>query len=322
MKAIQGLHHITAIASDPQRNVDFYHEVLGQRLVKTTVNFDDPGTYHLYYGDEIGSPGTIMTFFPWKGIRKGQPGSGETGAVAYSIPSHAVDYWRERLNSFDITVSEGQRLGDPVLSFPDPDGMTLELIANDEHGTIQFWNDGPFAQEYAIRGFHGVTLWVAQAKATARLLVDQLGYSKVAGEGHRTRYAGASADLGLYVDLLERPDLRRGVMGAGSVHHIAFRTVDDTEQLEYRRQLINAGYGVSAVKDRQYFHSIYFREPNGVLFEIATGAPGFRYDEPLAELGKNLKLPAWYEELRPQLEDTLPKLNIPSFAKEAANNDD
>ncbi|MDX2137377.1 MAG: ring-cleaving dioxygenase [Chloroflexota bacterium] len=313
MQRIQGIHHITAVASDPQKNVDFYHEVLGQRLIKTTVNFDDPGTYHLYYGDEIGTPGTIMTYFPWMHMKRGRVGNGETGAVAYTIPAASVGYWRDRLAKYNIlTAQPFERFGNMVVPFNDPDGMALELIATDEPGTIRYWAQGPIPEAHVIRGFHGVTLNVDRAAGTARVL-DLMGYEMVNVDGNRTRFKGASNDVGLYIDLLERRGERRGEFGAGSVHHVAFRTVDDSEQLEYRDKFTQAGLSVTPVQDRQYFHSIYFREPNGVLFEVATDAPGFLYDEPVAELGTSLKLPTWHEPLRPRIEATLPKFTIPTF---------
>lgn len=314
MERIQGLHHITAIASHPQRNVDFYHAVLGQRLVKKTVNFDDPGTYHLYYGDEIGSPGTIMTFFPWQGMQPGRLGNGETAAVAYTIPTASLDYWRERLQAQGIALEADEtRFGEAVLRFRDPDNMRLELIASDAKTTIQHWKTGPVPQEYALRGFHSVSLWVNKAQLTADLLTAVMGYERVGetddAEGRRYRFRGASGDVGLYVDLVERPGQMPGRMGAGSVHHIAFRTVDDGEQRDYQQALAQAGYRVTDVRDRQYFHSIYFREPNGVLFEVATDAPGFLYDEPIAELGTQLKLPTWLESNRETIAARLPRLN-------------
>lgn len=322
MQAIQGLHHITAIASDPQTSVNFYHEVLGQRLVKTTVNFDDPSTYHLYYGDEIGTPGTVMTFFPWKGMRRGKIGNGEVGATAYSIPAAALDYWRQRLASYDVEIkAQQERFGNTVLIFNDPDGMVLELVATDEQATIQHWQDGPVPPEYALRGFHSVTLFVNKAAYTAKILVDLLGYEAAGQDGNRYRYRAAGADIALYVDLLEQPGLGRGQFGAGSVHHIAFRTVDDSEQQAYLHKLRGAGLGVSPVRDRQYFHSIYFREPNGVLFEVATDAPGFLYDEALDELGTNLKLPDWYEPQRAQIEASVTPFTIPTFDKEQLNDE-
>ena len=306
MQPIQGLHHITAVASDAQANVDFYERVLGQRLVKTTVNFDDPGTYHLYYGDEVGTPGTIMTFFPWSHMSRGRRGNGETAEVLYAVPEGAAGYWAERLARMGVEVGDvEERFGEQVLLFDDPDGMRLGLVETDDPATLELWDGGPVPVEYALRGFHGVTLWLESTEPTAAVLTEQMGYRHMATEGARSRYAGASDDRALYVDLVARPGAPRGAFGAGSIHHIAFRTVDDEEQLEYRDQLMRAGLAVTPVQDRQYFHSIYFREPGGVLFEVATDAPGFLYDEPIETLGDALRLPPWLESRRPQIEPRL-----------------
>lgn len=313
MQPVQGIHHITAIASDPQRNLDFYHKVLGQRLIKRTVNFDDPSTYHFYFGDKSGTPGTILTFFPWRGMGRGVRGNGEVGATAYSIRPASVDYWRNRLTTHGVTVTdEVPRFGNDVLSFTDPDGMVIELVVNEEQSTLDPWDDGPIPTDHELRGFHSATLWVAAAQATGQLLTEQLGYQLVGQEGNRIRYKGASADIGLYIDLLEQPGLGQGRMGAGSVHHIAFRTVDDSEQAEYKSLLHKANLGVSPVMDRQYFHSIYFRSPGGVLFEIATDAPGFLYDEPVDELGTHLKLPNWLEPRRQKIEGSVVPVTLPA----------
>lgn len=306
MQPVQGIHHITAIASDPQRNLDFYHSLLGQRLVKKTVNFDDPGTYHFYFGDKIGTPGTILTFFPWRNMPRGVRGNGEVGATAYSIRPGSVDFWRERLARSGISVAdETTRFGNDVFSFRDPDDMVLELVVNDETQTFEPWDSGPIPGEDELRGFHSATLWVAEAESTAHILTQQMGYQFVGQEENRFRYKGASDDIGLYIDLLVQPELERGSLGAGSVHHIAFRTVDDSEQAAYKTALLKAGQSVSPVMDRQYFHSIYFRVPSGVLFEIATDAPGFAYDEPVDELGTHLKLPNWLESRRRQIEQSV-----------------
>ncbi|MBK8026719.1 MAG: ring-cleaving dioxygenase [Chloroflexi bacterium] len=319
MQRIQGIHHITAVAGDPQRNVNFYHEVLGQRLVKTTVNFDDPGTYHLYYADEIGTPGTVLTFFPWRHMKRGVRGNGEVGTVGYTIPLEAVGYWRDRLAHYQIDVREETRFTAPTLVFEDPDGMGLELIGSDEPGHIRFWSQGPIPERVALRGFHSATLFVDNIARIDPLLTDVMGYTRVGADGDRVRYGGASDDIGLYLDLVERPGAPAAQFGAGSVHHIAFRTVDDAEQLEYQKALALSGYGVSPVRDRQYFNSIYFREPNGVLFEVATDAPGFLVDETVETLGTALKLPSWYESQRPAIEARLPKLVLPDFVPQAAN---
>jgi glyoxalase family protein len=310
MEPVQGIHHITAFASDPQANVDFYQQVLGQRLVKTTVNFDDPGTYHLYYGDEAGSPGTILTFFPWVGARRGQRGRGETGAVAYAIRRESLDFWRAHLATCGVAVQDGgERFGAPVLTFEDPDGTPLELIASDPPEPVRVWQAGPIPAEHAPRGFHGLTLWVSRPEATANVLTGIMGFRLVGQEDNRQRYVSAGAP-GSHVDLLIQPELARGQMGAGSVHHVAFRAQDDAEQLEYQQRIAQGGLHVTEVRDRQYFHSIYFREPAGVLFEIATDGPGFLIDEPVDQLGTSLKLPPWLEPQR----DTISRV-LPSFER-------
>lgn len=309
MNAIQGLHHLTVMASDPQKNVDFFTQVLGQRMVKVTVNFDDPGTYHLYYGDETGAPGTIMTYFPWPGAVRGQRGNGEIVAAAYVAPVASQNYWKDRLTSFNIPFTEETRFGSPVFKFEDPDGLWIELVFEDSADVPSFWPNSPVPREYAVRGFHSVTGWVDQTAQTEALLTGKLGFSKVGSEqdaeGTRTRFKGQSDGVGLYIDLVERPGKARGQFSAGSVHHVALRTVDDSEQLEYQKLLSEAGYQVTPVQDRQYFHSIYFREHSGILFEVATDAPGFPNDEAVDELGKHLKLPEWYESKRPAIEARL-----------------
>ncbi|MDZ4768951.1 MAG: ring-cleaving dioxygenase [Chloroflexota bacterium] len=311
MERIQGLHHITAVAGDPQRNLDFYHHVLGQRLVKTTVNFDDPGTYHLYYADAVGTPGTNITFFPWKHMKRGVRGNGEVAVTSYAIPAGALATWRERLASFDVPVREVERYGVTVLSFSDPDGMGLELEPTDAPGAIQLWSGSGIPDEHAIRGFFGATLFIDSIARLEPLLVGIMGYTRGVQAGNRVRYHAGSSDVGSTLDLVERPGAPMAGFGSGSVHHIAFRTVDDAEQVEYLEALAAAGYSVSPVRDRQYFHSIYFREPNGVLFEVATDAPGFLIDEPIETLGTSLKLPSWFEAQRAAIEARLPKLVIP-----------
>ena len=279
MDRITGIHHITAVAGNPQENVDFYHALLGQRLVKTTVNFDDPGTYHFYFGDEIGSPGTILTFFPWRGMPKGTRGNGEVAAVSYSVSIDAIDYWRDRLTEHSLTVQEEERFGIPLLAFEDPDGMTLELIAESESRPVCHWTSGPIPPERALRGFYGVTLWVSDARPTTRLLTEIMGYELVTQEGDRYHFRASSDQMGAHVDLLEKPGLPDARLGVGSVHHVAFRTADDNEQIAYQQSLAAAGLRVTSVQDRQYFRSIYFREPGGVLFEIATGVATLHFEK-------------------------------------------
>jgi glyoxalase family protein len=303
MNPIQGIHHITAIASSPQANVDFYHNLMGQRLVKKTINFDDPHTYHLYYGDQVGSPGTIMTHFPWPNARRGVVGNGEIGASAYAIQPGSLGYWRERLAAHGVDAGDVQiRFGAEVLPFVDPDGMALELIADEEARAPQPWVDGPIPAEHMLAGFHGVTLFEARAEPTARLLTEQMGYRVVGQEGNRWRLRAGSQAVGGYVDLLEQQGLGPGRMGAGSVHHVAFRVRDDAEELAYQQAIRQAGFDVTPVRDRQYFHSIYWNEPGGVLFEIATDPPGFTWDETVEQLGSGLKLPPWHEARRGEIE--------------------
>ena len=317
MHPLPGIHHITAIAGDPQANVDFYHNLLGQRLIKKTVNFDDPGTYHFYFGDEIGTPGTILTFFPWRGAVRGRRGNGEVAATAYTIRPGSVGYWQERLSDHGVTVGEQQkRFGAPVIPFQDPDGMIVEFVVEDGPADVQIWQEGPIPAEHALRGFHSATLWVGEAAPTADLLTNSLGYTFAGQEGNRHRFQAAGEAAGRTADLLERPGELHGRLGAGSVHHIAFRTADDEEQGEYLQSLRAGGFHVSPVMDRQYFHSIYFRAPSGVLFEIATDAPGFLYDEPVAELGTHLKLPPWLEAQRADIERKVPPFTLKAVEKE------
>lgn len=316
MQPIRGIHHITAIASSPQANVDFYHSLLGQRLVKRTVNFDDPGSYHLYYGDEVGSPGTIMTFFAWPGARRGSIGNGEIGATAYAVREESVGYWQSRLARHGISMGELQiRFGAAVLPLRDPDGMLLELVVDDTVAAPRLWEDGPVPSEHALAGFHGVTLNVASAERSARLLQDQMGYRWVGQEGARWRLKSADSSIAGHVDLLERPGLPPGRMGAGSHHHVAFRARDDAEELAYQQALRDAGYEVTPVRDRQYFHSIYWREPGGVLYEIATDPPGFTWDESVVQLGSSLKLPPWLERRRDEIARSLLPIEVSSVGK-------
>lgn len=312
---ISGLHHVTAIASDPQRNLDFYSGVLGLRLVKRTVNFDDPGSYHFYFGDAAGTPGTILTFFPWPNARRGRRGAGEVESTAYAIPSGSIGYWLERLRKHGVGVERiAGRFDEDGLRFQDPDGMAIELIGAEAPGSIRHWTGGPVPAEHGLRGFHGVTLQLDDTHDTAHLLTETFGYRPVAEAGNRVRLA-SSADIGRTIDLVRADGDAPVQLGAGSVHHIAFRAEDDARQLEWRRKLTGLRYGVSPVMDRMYFHSIYFREPGGVLFEIATDSPGFATDEPPAGLGETLRLPSWMESSRPRIEEILPAITLPAVAR-------
>lgn len=303
---ISGLHHVTAIASDPERNVAFYTDVLGLRLVKKTVNFDDVSTYHLYYGDEVGSPGTILTFFPFGEGRSGTVGEGQTSATAFVVPEGSLDYWQERFDDLDVGYDAvEERFDERVLPFYDPDGQPLELVTDESD--IEPWGGSEVPVEHAVRGFHGVTLLSANADATTDVL-DAMGYEQVAESGTRTRFVGTD-DRASVVDVVADPDAGRGLEGAGTVHHVAFRVPDDETQDAWREELAERGLRVTPRKDRQYFRSIYFREPGGVLFEFATDGPGFDRDEPVAELGTTLKLPPWLEDDRETIEQRLPPLS-------------
>jgi len=304
---IPGIHHVTAIAGDAQRNLDFYSGTLGLRLVKRTVNFDDPGTYHFYFGDERGRPGTILTFFPWSGIGKGRPGTGEVSAVAFAVPPGAHAYWQPRLDAAGASpVAAAPRFGEPVLAFTDPDGLPLELVETAiPSGASPAVTGVPAA--HAITGLHAATLHL-RSRARTEQLLERLGLERVGEESGRVRFRATGADVGTVIDTVESPGVRHGDLGAGSVHHIAFRTHDDESQAGWLVRLQQLELRVTPVQDRQYFHSIYFREPGGVLFEIATDPPGFATDEPLERLGESLRLPEWLEPMRARIERALPPL--------------
>src|SRR5437763_892342 len=303
---MSGIHHVTAISGRAERNVDFYTRVLGLRLVKKTVNFDDPGTYHLYYGDEQGQPGTILTFFPWEHAAAGHVGVGETQETAFRIPASAIGFWTHRLLEKGVTHGAPEkRFGETVLPFTDPDGMRFALIGVPRAENEKGWSTGEIPAEHAIRGFHGVTLLINTAVATAAILADVLGFREVAREGALARYRG-DAPLGAHVDLREAGDFPRGRMGRGSVHHIAFRAPDDATQAAMAQKLVAEHHmHPTEQKERNYFRSIYFREPNGIVFEIATDRPGFAVDEPASELGRALKLHTFLE---PRCEELAAKL--------------
>ena len=296
-----GIHHITAIAGDPQRNLDFYTETLGLRLVKRTVNFDDPGSYHFYFGDNIGSPGTIMTFFPWPGARRGARGSGQVTTVSFAVPRNSMAFWKERLRATHVITEEiAGRFGCNALRFLDADGLQLELVASASEES---------SSERAIRGFAAPTLEVRNPEKTEKLLTEILEFEFVAEENNRRHFRGSGSNASAEIDLVSS-EAGFGQIAAGTVHHIAFRAADDDEQLKVREQLVARGLNVTPVIDRQYFHSIYFREPNGILFEIATDGPGFLIDEPADALGETLKLPPIYESKRNEIERVLPTIHL------------
>jgi glyoxalase family protein len=304
---VKGIHHITAIAADPQRNLDFYTEVMGMRLVKLTVNFDDPGTYHFYFGNETGTPGSILTFFPWPGAEKGTIGAGQVVAVAFAVSIGSLAFWKARLRDHGVDLSpEKQRFGEQVLRFQDPDGLWLELVETGQGDPGMARQRGPVPAPYTLSGFHSATLSELNPDHTARL-VSHLGFAEAGRESDRFRYR-ASGPAAAILDVLEEPKARFGRLGAGTVHHIAFRAATDEQQVVWRRDLLGLGYHVTPVIDRMYFHSIYFREPGGVLFEIATDPPGFAIDESPEHLGERLTLPPWLEPDRRDVERHLPVL--------------
>jgi catechol 2,3-dioxygenase-like lactoylglutathione lyase family enzyme len=314
---ITGIHHVTAIASDPQQNLDFYAGLLGLRLVKLTVNFDDPTTYHFYYGDGVGSPGTILTFFPWPGTGRGRHGTGQATAVAFSMPESALGFWIERLLKHNIAYHKPvRRFNEQVLAFRDHDGLAIELVAHHGAEPRAGWTGSAVPAEHALRGIHAVTLCLDGYEHTAKLLAETMKFRKVGEEGSVFRYAAGAGGSGSLVDLRCAPDTWSGVVAGGTIHHVAWRTPTDEEQRAWREAIAGVGLNVTPQLDRQYFQAIYFREPGGVLFEIATDGPGFTVDEAKAELGTQLRLPAWMEPDRAALERVLPSLRLPHQAGE------
>lgn len=314
-KLIKGIHHITALASDPQKNIEFYAGILGLRLVKRTINFDDSSVYHLYYGNEIGSPGTILTFFPYGNIPKGRKGKGQLTVTSFSISENAMDYWTKRLEKFNIPYKGPlQRFDELFIYFEDYDGLGLELVSNKTDKRMGY-TIGNIPSEYTIKGFYGMTLSEECYEKTADFLVEQLDYIFIKEKENRFRFS-SNEDPGNFVDILCSPDSLKGIAGYGTVHHVAFATVNDDTQHAARENLLAFGVNVTPVLDRVYFHSIYFREPGGVLFEIATIPPGFTVDETLEQLGQSLKLPPWEEKNRTLIEKKLPviQLNIHNFS--------
>lgn len=306
---ILGLHHITAIADNAKRNLDFYTKVLGVRLVKKTVNFDDPGTYHFYFGNEEGTPGTILTFFPWEGIGKGNNGSGMATHIGYSVPKGSLEFWKNHLQSLHVATEEGEIFGEKIISFKDPDGLQLQLIETLSEDNRKVWTTDDIKDENALKGFHNVTLTLKKADPTIKVLTDILGYDLQKQDGERYRLATDAIDTANLVDIIENDKIPAGRNAAGTNHHIAFRVKDDNVLLEYREKALSAGLSITPKINRDYFYSLYFREPGGVLFEIATDNPGFTVDEPLNELGTNLKLPVQYEGMRDKIEGVLPNLS-------------
>ena len=308
-----GIHHVTGIASDPQRNLDFYAGVLGLRLVKRTVNFDDPTTYHFYFGDDVGRPGSILTFFPWPHARRGRQGGGQVAVTSFVIRPSSVGFWIERMIRKQVEFAQpvSRYEDERVIAFKDHDGLMGELVAHPTADALNGWTGAGIPAEHAIRGLYSVTLWLDVCELTGQLLTNTLGFRLVREQGSIYRYASGDGGPGSIVDLRCVPGIWSGAMGAGTIHHVAFRAADDHEQIAVRTELTALGHNVTPRMDRDYFKSIYFREPGGVLFEIATDGPGFTLDEPSDALGRALKLPAWLEMRRFEIEALLPNIHEP-----------
>jgi len=305
---IIGIHHITAISSSVRKSLDFYRDLLGLRLIKKTVNFDSPDTWHLYFGDGKGNPGTVMTFFPFENLIKGHQGNGQMTTTSFSVDVSSMEFWVSRFIDFGVDFRPvKQKFGEKCISFYDFDGMELELIfaANDPR---EGWKRPGIPSAMAIKGFHSVTLNVENPEKTSDLLIRFLGHKEVGSEGQRIRLQSGKGGPGSIVDLWVRPGYPFGRQGAGTIHHLAFATPNEISQFSIRETLVSNGVYVSPIMDRQYFKSIYFREPQGILFEIATQGPGFLVDEPEAALGEKLMLPPWLEEDRNNIQEHLPSL--------------
>jgi glyoxalase family protein len=319
MEQLKGIHHVTAITGDAPQNLQFYSELLGQRLVKKTVNFDDPGSYHLYYGDRFGTPGTLITFFVWPGAGMGRRGVGEPVSLTYEVPAGGLAWWRKRFASANLPFEElGSIFGSPTIRITDPDGMQVELAENTAPRETEYWAGGNIPKEFAVRTIRGVTLAHRNLTSSAGLYTDQLHFHESGEEnGHRRFLAGDTADRS-FVDVIVPATLSRGSMGAGTIHHVAFRTTSDETQGEWLKKIQKLGLNVSPVMDRNYFHSIYFRELGGVLFEVATDGPGMSIDESTDHLGEKLVLPRMYEGMRTRIEQALPPLPSPQPATSEA----
>ncbi|MGF7082663.1 ring-cleaving dioxygenase [Mucilaginibacter sp. UYCu711] len=306
---IKGIHHITAIAGNAKRNVKFYTETLGLHLVKKTVNFDDPNTYHLYYGDKTGAPGTILTFFPWEGITAGRRGARQATEIGYSIPQGSLDFWQKRMEDHNIIHNKvAEKFGEQYLTVLDPDGLKLELTVAKNADSRTGWETNEIKAENAIKGFHNITITTNKMEPTAKILTDVFGYKLLEQNVNRARFITDTVENANIVDLVEVAGEIAGHVAGGSVHHVAFRVSDEKTLMEYREKIEALGLHITDKIDRNYFYSLYFREPGGVLFEIATDNPGFDVDEPADELGTHLMLPAQYESNREAIEKNLPQL--------------
>lgn len=305
---ILGLHHITAIADQAKRNLDFYTNVLGVRLVKKTVNFDDPGTYHFYFGNGIGAPGTILTFFPWEGIGRGTNGSGMATHIGYAVGKGTLEFWKNRLTEFNVPYEDGEIFGEKLISFQDPDGLQLQFVEPAFEDDRKPWVTNEVNEKVGLKGFHNVTLTLNDANATSKVLTDILGYEFQKQEDKRLRFATDAIGTANIVDIIEDGNSSVGRNAAGTNHHIAFRVKDDNILMDFREKVLSAGLSITPKIDRDYFFSLYFREPGGVLFELATDNPGFTRDEDLGALGTALKLPKQYKAMQDEIEKVLPQL--------------
>ena len=312
---LPGIHHVTCITGDVQKNVDFYVSVLGLRFVKKSINQDLPDTYHLYFADYLGSPGTAMTFFGWPTWPARSAGSGQVTVVSFAVPAESLDFWSSRLaTTLGVEVPRTERWGKGVITLHDPDGIELELIGDATDQAWVPWRDGPVDVDHAIRGFHSVTMTVAESEATFELLTDTMGFRRVDREGNRTRFETGAGGPDAILDVIETPEGQVGKESIGTVHHVAWRAPDVRLQEQWRETLVAAGRNVTPVIDRYYFKSIYYREPGGVLFEIATDTPGFTVDETPHALGSSLSLPPWFQVRRDTLDDILTPIVVPTTA--------
>lgn len=321
MPGIDGIHHVTAVAGDPQANLDFYAGTLGMRLVKRSVNQDDPGTYHLFFADGEGHPGTDLTFFPWPGARRGRTGAGQAVEVAFAVPPDSLAYWQDRLDAAGVPIKRtGERFGDPAIAFEDPHGLDLAIVGTDRADAKRFtaWDRSPVPADHQLRGFHAVRISERALDPTAAVLTDVLGMEQVGTDDGWSRYRGSDPDAG-FVDVRAAPDAPRAMGGVGTVHHVAWQAGDGDRQRRLREIVADHGLRPTQVIDRFWFESVYFREPGGVLFELATMEPGFTADEPLESLGERLVLPPWLEDRREAIEAHLPPLEMPYETTTAAS---
>ncbi len=307
---VLGIHHVTAIAGKAKTNYDFYTKVLGLRFIKKTVNFDDPNTYHFYFGNADGTPGTILTFFPWEGIQSGRRGTRQVTEIGYSVPAGSLEFWQKRLDDHHVIYNKvAEKFGEQYLTFLDPDGLKFELTVAKNKDERTPYITPEISGEHAILGFHNITITSNKIEKTAEVLTEIFGYQLQEKVVNRSRFVTDTISTANIVDLVEAPGEHVGQVAGGSVHHVAFRVKDEATLMYFRDKIVASGLNITEKIDRNYFYSLYFREPGGVLFELATDNPGFMVDESNAELGTHLMLPAQYEEHRAAIENVLPKFD-------------